>query len=73
MPPKKKAADETASTDVQRAAEARQAAAQRGERTEEFVAALLEERRGYVVRDLGDRVAEVDEQIRLYGGEVPKD
>jgi hypothetical protein len=31
------------------------------------VQALLEERAGYVARDLPDRVAAVDEQLRLLG------
>jgi len=32
-----------------------------------MVAALLEERRGYVVRGLTNRVAQVDEQLKAYG------
>jgi len=35
------------------------------------VAALLNERRGYVARGLDDRVAGVDEQLRLLGQEPP--
>lgn len=37
------------------------------------VDALLVERHGYAVRDLPDRVAEVDEQLRLRGVEPPAD
>ncbi len=36
-----------------------------------MVDALLAERRGYVQRNLPDRVRLVDEQIRHYGGEPP--
>ena len=32
------------------------------------IEALLEERRGYVVRNLPDRVAQVDAEIRRLGG-----
>lgn len=35
--------------------------------------ALLAERRGYVVRGMHDRVAQVDEQIALRGGTPPQD
>ena len=38
-----------------------------------FVDALLEERRGYAVHGRADRVAEVDEQLRLRGVEPPND
>lgn len=34
-----------------------------------MVAALLRERAGYVTRELPDRVAEVDEQLKLRGYE----
>lgn len=36
-----------------------------------FVEALLEERQGYVNQGKADRVAQVDEQIRAYGGQPP--
>lgn len=36
--------------------------------TQNEINALLEERRGYVVRGLKDRVAQVDEQLRSRGG-----
>lgn len=36
-----------------------------------MVESLLAERRGYVMRGMGDRVALVDEQIRFYGGQPP--
>ena len=36
-----------------------------------FVEALLAERQGYVNQGKADRVAEVDEQIRAYGGQPP--
>ncbi|MEU0809519.1 hypothetical protein [Streptomyces sp. NPDC005970] len=38
-----------------------------------MVAALLREREGLVQRGLTDRVAEVDEQLKLRGAEPPKD
>lgn len=38
-----------------------------------MVAALLEERRGYVVRGLTNRVAQVDEQLKQYGVAVSDD
>jgi hypothetical protein len=37
-----------------------------------MVAALLEERRGYVQRGDKDRVARVDEQLKLHGYEDPE-
>ncbi|MFD9319291.1 hypothetical protein ACFWDQ_16605 [Streptomyces sp. NPDC060053] len=36
-----------------------------------MVAALLRERAGYVGRGMDDRVAQVDEQLRLRGAEPP--
>lgn len=36
-----------------------------------MVAALLREREGYVTRGMDDRVAQVDEQLRLRGVEPP--
>jgi hypothetical protein len=36
------------------------------------IAALLEERRGYVLRDEKDRVAQVDAQLRVLGHEAKK-
>lgn len=38
-----------------------------------MIAALLREREGYVLRGLVERVAEVDEQIKLRGGTPPQD
>jgi hypothetical protein len=38
-----------------------------------MVAALLREREGYVQLGLGDRVAQVDDQLRLRGTEPPTD
>lgn len=38
-----------------------------------MVAALLREREGYVVRGMDDRVAQVDEQLRLRGHKPPAD
>lgn len=38
-----------------------------------MVAALLREREGYVSRGMDDRVAQVDEQLRLRGVEPPAD
>lgn len=38
-----------------------------------MVAALLREREGLVQRGLADRVAQVDEQLRLRGTEPPAD
>lgn len=39
------------------------------EQREAKIRALLQERRGYVVRGLDDRVAQVDEQLRLLGAQ----
>lgn len=36
-----------------------------------MIAALLREREGYVGRGMDDRVAQVDEQLRLRGAEPP--
>lgn len=38
-----------------------------------MVAALLRERAGYVGRGMNDRVAQVDEQLKLRGVEPPAD
>jgi hypothetical protein len=38
-----------------------------------MVAALLREREGYVARGMDDRVAQVDEQLRLRGATPPAD
>ncbi|MGI5293266.1 hypothetical protein ACQEVF_59515 [Nonomuraea polychroma] len=38
-----------------------------------MVAALLREREGYVQRGLRERVAEVDEQLKIRGHEPPSD
>jgi hypothetical protein len=40
-------------------------------RNENMIAALKRERAGYAARGDADRVAQVDEQIRAYGGEPP--
>lgn len=37
-----------------------------------MIEALLVERRGYVMRDLPERVAQVDEQLRIRGAKPPK-
>lgn len=39
---------------------------------ERMIEALLHEREGYVQRNMPDRIAQVDEQIKLRGGEPPK-
>ena len=39
-----------------------------GGRGAQFIEALRLEREGYLARGLDNRVAEVDEQIRIYGG-----
>jgi hypothetical protein len=60
--------------DHQVAAEKRAAATKGRDHTAEYIGALLEERRGYVTRGgMDDRVAQVDEQIRLRGGTPPTD
>ena len=41
--------------------------------TQNEINALLEERRGYVVRGLKHRVAQVDEQLRTRGGVAVED
>lgn len=38
-----------------------------------MVAALLREREGYVSRGMDDRVAQVDEQLKLHGATPPQD
>ncbi|MGW0805956.1 hypothetical protein [Nonomuraea sp. NPDC002799] len=38
-----------------------------------MIAALLRERDGYVLRDMADRVAQVDEQLSLRGYTPPDD
>lgn len=58
--------------DVKAAAEKRAAARTAGGTTEDdrkrdAIAALLAERRGYVQRDLGDRIGQVDEQLDRLG------
>lgn len=60
MPPRTQA--------VEQAAQERRKAAERQpvDPPSGLVAALLEERRGYVVRGLDGRVAQVDEQLRLH-------
>lgn len=53
--------------DQRRAAEKRAAAHADAEGRDPYIGALLDERRGYVVRGLDDRVAQVDEQLALRG------
>lgn len=67
------AVDATATEDQRRAAEKRKAALAGGgpDANAGMIAALLEERRGYVQRGKEDRVAQVDEQLRLRGAEPP--
>lgn len=55
------------SDDAQRAAAKRAAALESPDQNEKWIAALLEERRGYVTRGLDDRVKQVDEQLKLRG------
>lgn len=55
------------SEDQQRAAEKRAAALESPDQNDRWIAALLEERRGYVTRGLKDRVAQVDEQLKARG------
>jgi len=59
--------------DAAEAAEARRLHYAGTDRATREVEALLVERRGYVVRGMGDRVAQVDEQILLRGGTPPTD
>lgn len=54
------------------AAEKRAASLASPDQDARMVEALLVERRGYVVRSMPDRVAQVDEQIRRYGGTPPE-
>lgn len=54
------------------AAEKRAASLASPDQNARMVEALLVERRGYVVRSMPDRVAQVDEQIRRYGGTPPE-
>jgi hypothetical protein len=59
-------------SDLDRAAAKREAAATEAPDPERaFIDALLEERHGYAVYGRDDRVAEVDEQLRLRGVEPP--
>lgn len=61
-------------SDLDRAALKREAAANEAPDPERaFIDALLEERRGYAVYGRDDRVAEVDEQLRLRGVKPPVD
>lgn len=46
--------------------------AQTNEEKKAMIAALLEERRGYVNRGDDDRVAQVDAQLRRLGGSAEK-
>lgn len=67
-PEEESAPVETVETDDQRrAAEKRAAAHADAEGRDPYIGALLDERRGYVVRGLDDRVAQVDEQLALRG------
>ena len=57
--------------DHERAAEKRRAAVQgTADRDRGYVDALLAERRGYVTRGLGDRVAQVDAELSRCGHKV---
>lgn len=62
---------------LEAAAAGRRAAAAETEAADDprsrMVDSLLVERRGYVTRGKPDRVAQVDEQIRHYGGQPPAD
>lgn len=58
------------SDDVRQAADKRAAAASR-KPDDGMVAALLQERRGYVQRGRDDRIAQVDEQLALHGYVAP--
>jgi hypothetical protein len=61
-------------SDLDRAALKREAAATEAPDPEQaFIDALLEERRGYAVYGRDDRIAAVDEQLRLRGVEPPAD
>lgn len=60
------AVDETASADVQRAADKRRAA-YGAAGNPQYVDALLAERRGYVIRGLDDRVTSVDAALDSLG------
>ena len=61
-------------TDQERAAGKRKAAVETDEeRVDPMVAALLEERRGYVVRGRDDRVADVDAELKRRGVKAPTD
>jgi len=83
MPPKDKtaasavdktsaaAADASSTEDQRRAAAKRAAALGSPDQNAGMIAALLEERRGYVIRGMDDRVKQVDEQLRLRGAEPP--
>lgn len=62
--------EETAEPTAEATAEATDAA--RG-REDAYVAALLEERRGYAMHDRQDRVAEVDAALKARGVNPPKD
>lgn len=65
------AVDDTASEDVRSVAAQRRAAALGGksdaQQTAEMIAALQNERRGYVQRDLKDRIAGVDAELERLG------
>jgi hypothetical protein len=63
------------SDDLRQAAEKRRAAAVGSPdwRLQNDIDGLLEERRGYVNRGLGDRVAQVDDRLRFLGAEPPTD
>jgi hypothetical protein len=60
-------------SDQSRAAEKRAAANATEQPSDPYVGPLLEERRGYAMHGRADRVAEVDEQLRLRGVEPPAD
>lgn len=59
--------DDGYTADQVRTAEKREAATPGGPADDQYIAALLEERRGYEVHGRSDRVAEVDEQLAARG------
>jgi len=59
--------DDGYTADQVRTAEKREAATPGGPADDQYIAALLEERRGYETHGRDDRVAEVDEQLKARG------
>lgn len=60
-------------SEVERAAQKREAASEAPHPEQGFIDALIQERHRYVVHGRTDGVAEVDEQLRLRGVEPPAD